>query len=189
MLRQDNADRRLMKYGYEFGLIEKELYEELLEREKLIEESKLFFEKARLKPSVVNPFLESKNLSKVNGGETLSKLAKRPELSAKDVLEFVDAEEHPIVNALLSDPRALAQVEIEVKYDRYIMRQNEMVKKLEKLENIKIPSDFQFNSFKSISTEGREKLLRIKPRSLGQSSRISGVSPSDISVLLIHLKN
>ncbi len=189
LLRQDNADRRLMKYGYEFGLIEKELYEELLEREKLIEESKTFFEKTRLKPSIINPFLEKKNLSTVNGGETLGKLAKRPELTAKDVLELVNAEEHPIVNALLSDEKALGQVEIEVKYDGYIMRQNEMVKKLEKLENIKIPLDFQFDSFKSISTEGREKLSRIKPRSLGQASRISGVSPSDISVLLIHLKN
>ncbi len=188
LLRQDNADRRLMKYGFEFGLIPKETYEEFLEREKLFEEGKRFFVKSRLKPTTVNPFLEKKNLSTVNGGETLDKLTKRPELSAREILELIDAEEFPIAKAILANEKVLTQIDIEIKYDGYISRQMEMVRKMEKLESIKIPSDFNFNNFKSISTEGREKLSKIKPRSLGQASRISGVSPSDISVLLVHLK-
>ena len=96
---------------------------------------------------------------------------------------------YPIIDALLENEEALRQVEIELKYEGYIVRQQELINKMEKLENLKIPTNFNYLNLKTISTEGKEKLNKIKPRSIGQASRISGVSPSDISVLLVYLKS
>ncbi len=189
LLRQDNADRRLMKYGYEFGLIPEDLYKELEEKEKLIARGFDFASKHRISPNEINDLLESKKSSKLDNGETVSKLAKRPELSLREILENIDKNKYPIANAILRNGEVLQQLEIELKYEGYIKRQMELVKKMEKLENTKIPSSFDFLSLNTISAEGREKLHKVRPRSIGQASRISGVSPADISVLMIYLKN
>ncbi|GJQ62896.1 MAG: tRNA uridine 5-carboxymethylaminomethyl modification enzyme MnmG [Melioribacteraceae bacterium] len=189
LLRQDNADRRLTKFGYEIGLIKKEDYEKFVEYESLVEEAKETFSGLRLKPDKINGLLEEKESSLLNNSETVNKLAKRPDLKLADILETIDEMEYPVIKALKENERAIEQVEIEMKYEGYIMRQQEMVKKLENLESINIPLSFNYNKINAISAEGREKLERVKPRSLGQASRISGVSPSDISVLLVYLKN
>jgi tRNA uridine 5-carboxymethylaminomethyl modification enzyme len=189
LLRQDNADRRLLRYGYEFGLIQKPLYEELIEREKIIEQGKQTIKNYRVKPSIINPLLQKNNSSPLENSETIDKLTKRPDISLSEILNFLPTNSDPVVDSLFENKKALIQVETESKYEGYIIRQYEMVDKMEKLENIKIPLNLNYNNFNSISAEGREKLSKIKPRSLGQASRISGVSPSDISVLLVYLKN
>ncbi len=189
LLRQDNADRRLMKYGYEFGLIPEDLYKELEQKEKLIAQGFDFASKHRIAPGEINGLLEAKKSSQLDNGETVSKLAKRPELSLREILENIDRKKHPVADAILQNDEVLQQLEIELKYEGYIKRQMELVKKMEKLENTKIPSSFDFLSLNTISAEGREKLHKVRPRSIGQASRISGVSPADISVLMIYLKN
>lgn len=189
LLRQDNSDRRLLKYGYGFGLIPKEMYDDLKEREVMIQKGKEFLEAVKLKPEEVNPILERKNASLLESSEQIAKLTKRPELDLKEMLEKLDQEKFPFAKALLENEIVLQQIEIETKYGGYITRQNELVKRMEKLEKLDIPSDFDFMKITTISMEGREKLAKVRPRSLGQAARISGVSPSDISVLLVYLKN
>ncbi len=189
ILRQDNADRRLLKYGYEFGLIPEEMYKELNGREALINEGKNFFKNTRFKPDQFNKYLSGMNLSLLDNSETIDKLVKRPELSLKELLLQINGDEHPIVKTILDDETALEQLEIETKYEGYIMRQYELIEKMEKLENTLIPLSFDYTNLNTISKEGREKLNRVKPRSIGQAARISGVTPSDISVLLVYLKN
>ncbi|MEG8946781.1 tRNA uridine-5-carboxymethylaminomethyl(34) synthesis enzyme MnmG [Rosettibacter firmus] len=188
ILRQDNADRRLLKYGYEFGLIPKELYDELKEREVLITKSKELLSKTKILPTDINPFLIQKNTTPIDNAETVDKLVKRPEINLIDLLEFIKNKNGEIVD-LLNDKKAIEQIEIEFKYDGYIQRQMELIEKMEKLENVLIPLNFDYSNLKAISAEGREKLSKVRPRSIGQASRISGVTPSDISVLLVYLKS
>jgi tRNA uridine 5-carboxymethylaminomethyl modification enzyme len=187
VLRQDNADRRLMKYGYEYGLISKEMYNELKTREILITKSKEILNQTKVTPSQVNQYLESINTATIDNAETLYKLTKRPEVSLISLLENVKNNNDGIGD-LLKNQSALEQIEIEIKYDGYIQRQQELISKMDKLEDVLIPLNFNFSNIKSISAEGREKLSKVKPRSIGQASRISGVTPSDISVLLVYLK-
>lgn len=189
LLRQDNSDRRLLKYGNALGLIENELVEKLEEKERLISETLQLATEIKFTPKLMNDLLESKESAILDNGENLSKLVKRPELNLKELLLIIEPGKYPIVDALLINEEALRQVEIELKYEGYIVRQQELINKMERLENLKIPNSFNFLSLKTISTEGKEKLNKIKPRSLGQASRISGVSPSDISVLLVYLKS
>lgn len=189
LLRQDNSDRRLLKYGNELGLIEKDLIVKLEEKERLITETINLADEIKFTPKTMNDLLESKSSAILDNGESLGKLVKRPELNLKELLLIVEPGKYPIIDALLANEEAMRQVEIELKYEGYIVRQQELINKMEKLENLKIPTNFNFLSLKTISTEGKEKLNKIKPRSLGQASRISGVSPSDISVLLVYLKS
>lgn len=188
LLRQDNSDRRLMKYGYEFGLIDKQTFEQLLEREALIKESISAFEQIKIKPEIINLYLSNTESSELKESESVNKLCKRPNVSLKELIKFVDNGK-PFLHKLKENEKVIEQVEIELKYEGYIQRQMEAVERLEKYENVKIPEGFIFSSIKAISSEGREKLDRIKPRTVAQASRISGVTPSDISVLLVYLKN
>ncbi len=189
LLRQDNADRRLMKYGYEFGLIPQNLYDEVDNREKTIINGINYCQSKKYHARDVNDFLISLDSTEIDSTETISKLCKRPGLNLRQLLEFNGALNELEANALLNDEQALEQVEIELKYEGYITRQYEAVAKLEKYEDTKIPFNLDFTKIKQLSTEGREKLTKVKPRSIGQATRISGVTPSDISILLVYLKN
>ncbi len=189
LLRQDNADKRLLEFGFNFGLIPKNKYEEFKENERLFAESRKFFTGFRFKPDQINSILESKGSSKIENPELLDKLTKRPELGLADLLSEIDGEAFPIVRAVLSNERVLHQLEIEFKYEGYIQKQRELIEKMERLESLQIPLNFNYKRLTTISNEGKEKLSRIKPRSIGQASRISGVSPSDISILLVYLRN
>ena len=189
LLRQDNANRRLMKYGYEFGLISKDLYDEVDNREKTIINGINYCQSKKYHARDVNEFLVDSGSNEIDSTETISKLCKRPEFNLKQLLEFNGASSDSEAVALLNDEKALEQAEIEIKYEGYILRQYEAVAKLEKYESTKIPVNFDFTKIKQLSTEGREKLNKVKPRSIGQASRISGVTPSDISILLVYLKN
>jgi tRNA uridine 5-carboxymethylaminomethyl modification enzyme len=188
VLRQDNADRRLMKYGYEFGLISKELYNELKKREALISVAKDFLLKKKVTPSQIKPFLETINSAQLDNSESIDKIVKRPEVSLKEILNSFETK-NTVVEELKSDEVALEQVEIEIKYEGYIQRQHELISKMANLEEMPIPLNFNYTNLKAVSIEGREKLNKVKPRSIGQASRISGVTPSDISVLLVYLKS
>ncbi len=189
LLRQDNADRRLMCYGNYYGLQPKENFEKVNKNEKLISKAIELFSSMKLHARDINSFLESKNLPGIDSTETISKLCKRPELSLKELISLDHKAGEPIVKDLLKNKAALEQVEIELKYEGYMKRQHETVARLEKHEETKIPLTLNYLNLKALSTEGREKLNKVKPRSIGQASRIAGVTPSDISILLVYLKN
>ena len=188
LLRQDNADRRLFGYGYYYGLNPENKYEEIIRKGKLINKCVTLFDSLKLHARDINPYLELKGSSGIEASESISKLCKRPELTLKEILNLLNIEDHPLIKELLGDGSALEQVEIQLKYEGYIKRQYENIERLEKYEETKIPLTFNYLILKSLSTEGREKLHKVKPRSIGQASRISGVTPSDISILLVYLK-
>ncbi|HEX9253060.1 MAG TPA: tRNA uridine-5-carboxymethylaminomethyl(34) synthesis enzyme MnmG [Ignavibacteriaceae bacterium] len=189
LLRQDNADRRLMKYGYEFGLIPKNLYDNVDNREKTIIDGINYCHTKKYHARDINQFLINSGSNEIDSTETISKLCKRPEFNLKQLLEINGTANDLEAVALLQDEKALEQAEIEIKYEGYILRQHEAAGKLEKYESTKIPLDYDFSKIKQLSTEGKEKLNKVKPRSIAQASRISGVTPSDISILLVYLKN
>jgi tRNA uridine 5-carboxymethylaminomethyl modification enzyme len=189
LLRQDNSDRRLLKFGNKLGLVEDQFVKDLEKKEILITKTIELSDEIKFTPKLINSLLDKKNSTQIDNGEPLRKLVKRPELKLRELLLLVDAGKYPIIDALLENEEALRQVEIELKYEGYIVRQQDLINKMEKLENLKIPTSFNYLNLKTISTEGKEKLHKIKPRSIGQASRISGVSPSDISVLLVYLKS
>jgi tRNA uridine 5-carboxymethylaminomethyl modification enzyme len=188
LLRQDNADRRLMKYGKEFGLIPPERFEKVEIREQKIVSSTNACRKLKFQAKDINDFLESKGSSPIDSSETIANLCRRPELSLFDLLTFNGLANSDEIKSLLEDEVVLQQVEIDLKYEGYLKRQEEMIAKLERYEDNKIPLTLNYLELKALSAESREKLQRYKPRSIGQASRIPGVTPSDISVLLVYLK-
>ena len=183
LLRQDNADLRLREKGYKVGLISEEQYTNLLEKKRLINE-----EIERLKNTSVGAnkeiqeFLESKGSSSLKTAATLAELICRPELSYEMIKE-IDKERKPLPDAVKE------QVEIEIKYEGYIVRQKNQVEQYKKLEKKIIPEDFDYDKIPSLRIEARQKLKMFKPVSIGQASRISGVSPADISVLIVYLEH
>lgn len=182
LLRQDNADLRLRKKGYEAGLITKEQYDYILLKEKLIAE-----EVERLQNTMIGAnkntqeFLASHDSASLKTGTTLAELMCRPELSY-EILAEIDPERKPLNKDIIE------QVNINIKYDGYIKRQIKQVEQFKKIENKKIPADIDYDDVSSLRLEARAKLKALKPVSVGQASRISGVSPADISVLLIYLE-
>ena len=176
LLRQDNADRRLFTYGRLYGLISIEAMEEMLENEKLITDSISLFNNLKLHARKVNSFLGNRGLSEIDSSESISKLCKRPELAIKDLVPLLGSDIDPLIGNLMVNEKALEQVEIEIKYEGYIKQQYFMVDRLERYEHSKIPLTLNYHNVKALSTEGREKLNRVKPRSIGQASRISGVT-------------
>jgi len=183
ILRQDNADLRLTPIGYEKGLISEERYLKLKEKKKQIEEEILRLEKTVVPPSErVNKYLKEMNSTPITNGIKLKDLLKRPEITY-DSLKEID-EKMPDLSFAVRE-----QVSITVKYEGYIKRQIAQVEQFKKLEKRKLPKDINYEEIKGIRIEARQKLNKVKPESVGQASRIEGVSPADISVLLIYLES
>ncbi len=182
ILRQDNADERLTPLGYEIGLVSNERYEKYLTKQKLINEEVTRLEKAVLAPTeAVNDFLAIKKSALLKTGIKYGDLLRRPEISYNDLKR--------ICPDMPSLPSAIAeQAEIRIKYDGYIKRQLSQIAQFKKLENKKLSESIDYSSISGLRLEARQKLDKIKPVSVGQASRISGVSPSDIAVLLIYLE-
>ncbi len=185
LLRQDNADLRLMEYGYKFGTIPEHIYEDVQQRKKEIDDTIHLFKSFRPSVNDVNTILEKAGSSTLLQVEPFDKLLKRPELSLSHFFGF---DSHPVFNEQTRFwDKVREQVEIEVKYEGFLQRQKNLVQKMDDLENMIIPDGFDYNCLNSVSNEGREKLSSIRPRTLGQASRILGVSPSDIAVLMVFL--
>ena len=181
LLRQDNADLRLTKIGHEVGLIDEERYQDLLDKEKMIEEETARVSRVSIGTSdQVQELLRSYGSTPLSSGTTLAELIRRPELSYEK-LEPID-KERPDIPISVKE-----QVNINIKYEGYIKRQMRQVEQFKKLENKKIPEDINYDEIQSLRIEAKQKLDQIRPASIGQASRISGVSPADISVLLVYL--
>ena len=182
LLRQDNADLRLRKKGYQVGLIDEETYKALLDKEKAIKEEIERTEHTTVGASAaVQKLLEEKGSTLLKSGTTIAELIKRPELTYED-LESIDPERPDLPWDVKQ------QVEINLKYDGYIKRQLKQVEQFKKLEAKKLPEDIDYEKVGSLRIEARQKLEEYRPISIGQASRISGVSPADISVLLVYLE-
>lgn len=182
LLREDNADLRLTEKGYAIGAVSKERYKKVMEKKSKIEEVLSILRSIRLTPSKeTNTMLKKFLMEEIKNPVTLEELLKKPEVNMKDL--------YPMAPALEPVEEEIAyQVELNIKYQGYIDRQKEMVKRILSLENKKIPEDFNYKEVSGLSKEVIEKLTRITPISLGQASRISGVTPAAITALLVHFK-
>ncbi len=185
LLRQDNADLRLTPKSHALGLASderlKRVEEKYLKVEKFIE----FFKETSISPETANPILIEKESSPITQSMKMFKIATRPQLNFEDIKTFPGVLE--FINAHEMDQEMIDQVDIFIQYSGYIDKEKNNADKLNRLENIKIPKNFDYNKVKNISIEARQKLMKIQPETISQASRISGVSPSDISVLLVYM--
>ncbi len=194
LLRQDNADRRLMRHGHALGLVPDAMLARLDAKEEMIREGLRFLDNVSASLAPMNAYLESRGVAKTLQKERLSELVKRPGVLLGDVLtvDGISSEEF-VVRLMHGTPEKLRkeiieQIEIELKYRGYIVRQEQEIDNFKKFESMTIPEEFNFEEVRSLSSEGKEKLSRVRPRSIGQASRISGVVASDVSVLMVHLR-
>ena len=185
LLRQDNADSRLTPKGYKLGLASEKRLRRMEEKHNQAERFVQFFRDTSVKPEDINPILESKDSSKVNQSGKLFKIFARPNITMDDVRKISSVESFVQENDL--DNEVIEQAEIQVKYSGYIAKEKLNADKLTRLEYVKIPENFDYSQIKSMSFEAREKLKNIQPTSIAHASRISGVSPNDISVLLVYM--
>ena len=181
LLRQDNADMRLTERGYAVGLVKKDRYERLLKKKEVVTAEIDRLKKKILQPDVVNPFLEEKGSTPVKSGISLLELLKRPEITYDDAAVIDDV--RPKLSA-----HQKTMMEVQIKYEGYIIKQQQQIEKFKKLEHKKLPPDLDYFSIEGLRIEARQKLDALRPVSVGQASRISGVSPADINVLLIWLE-
>ncbi len=178
LLRQDNADFRLTELSYKLGLATQERYRLLQEKYARVKELEALSYTFKLRPEAVNPYLESRSSTPISESKHLVELVSRPELSLEELLHFVPRGTFP--------QEVVTSVEVSLKYAGYIEREKQQAEKNNRLEYIKIPADFDFDGIQGLSIECRQKLAKYKPETIAQASRISGVSPSDISVLLVY---
>ena len=181
MLRQDNADLRLTEKGYEAGLVTEERYQRLQEKKKIVEAETERLRNKMVSPTLANPFLESRGSTPIKGSAPLIELLRRPEITYDDAAEIDD--ERPEMSR-----HQKTMMEVQIKYEGYIEKQKQQVEKFKRLESKKLNPDFDYESIDGLRIEARQKLNQFKPLSVGQASRISGVSPADINVLLIWLE-
>jgi len=187
LLRQDNADERLTEKGFKIGLSGKERLSRLKEKKEAENEIIDFLEKTSVSPSQINNFLESRGTSPVAQKVKAITIATRPQIAIKELLDTLDEGNSLKAKSSIIYDEISESSEIKIKYEGYILREKLIAEKIKRLEKIKIPEDIDYTELLSISTEGRQKLSRIKPENIGQAGRISGVSPSDVNVLLMYL--
>jgi tRNA uridine 5-carboxymethylaminomethyl modification enzyme len=185
LLRQDNADFRLTPVGHKLGLASEERLRSMEDKKTKSDAFIQFFKDTSVKPDEINPILESKNSSKVKQQDKMFKVFARPNISMDDMRKVASVSEYIDENNLNKD--VLEQTEVQVKYAGYINKEKSNADKLNNLERVKIPADFKYDGLTNLSMEARQKLSKIRPVNLSQASRISGVSPSDISVMLVYL--
>jgi tRNA uridine 5-carboxymethylaminomethyl modification enzyme len=181
LLRHDNADIRLRKYGYELGLVDKERYNNYLDKLNKIDELTNYLKTHKINTNE-NDLIDELNTSPILDGITLYQLLKRPEVLIKDLIKIGKIEDNKYSDEVLE------QVEISIKYEGYINKAKKEVNRMHELEDVKLPEDIDYNKVPNLASEARQKLEQVRPISVGQASRISGVNPADISILLIYLK-
>ena len=187
LLRQDNADLRLTELGHRIGLVDKERYERYKTKKDQIDRLYDLISDYTVRPEQMDPMLEEKGTTTLSQPVKAKTLIPRPELHLSDLLE-ADETLRQKVEEITDDRYVIEQVEIQIKYDGYIKREFEMVEELSRQENKLIPEKIDYDKIKSLSNEGKSKLEKIKPETIGQASRISGVSASDVAVLMVYLK-
>ena len=187
LLRQDNADSRLTPYAEKYGLATEERIHRIKKKTERIENIIEVCKNTSIKPNEINGYLQNKGTSELKGGSKVYELLTRPQITLNELCEIIPFLKNKIDKIAENDQESLECAETEIKYSGYIHREKEMAEKMQRLENIKIKNRFKYEELKEISTEGRQKLSAINPETLGQASRIPGVSPSDVSVLLILL--
>jgi tRNA uridine 5-carboxymethylaminomethyl modification enzyme len=187
LLRQDNADERLTRKAFDLGTAKKERIVHLEEKEMMITEVIDFLSENSISPGEINEFLEKAGTSRIDQKVKSITIAGRPQVEVSSLLMAMkDGDKLNVFNS--NRFKEISEsVEIKIKYEGYIQRERQIAEKIKRLENLKIPGDLNFNELVSISTEARQKLSKIKPENIGQAGRISGVSPSDISILLMYL--
>ena len=185
LLRQDNADERLTPTSHKLGLASEERLRTMEKKKEQSDDLVSFFEKTSIAPEEVNPILEERGSSVMRQSDKMFKVFSRPQIHLSDIVKFDKVAYYISENMLEKD--VLEQAEIKVKYSGYIAKEKLNADKLTRLENIKIPADFDYHKLKSLSHEAKEKLSQIRPVTISQASRISGVSPSDISVMLVFM--
>jgi len=186
LLRQDNADDRLSPIGFEIGLLDRFRYNAVCNKRIEVAALKTFLLVTGVTPDELNTYLLSVGASPLSQQVKLATVLVRPQVSMRDLMSYTKVLKDFVYENSFS-PEVIDQVEIQLKYQGYIEREEEIAKKLDRLEDVVIPDNVDFRSLLSLSSEAKEKLSSIRPTSIGQASRISGVSPSDITVLLIHL--
>lgn len=181
VLRQDNADLRLTERGYEVGLVKQDRYDRFLNKKEVVAAETERLAGTIIKPEEINDYLESVGSTPIKNGTSIMELMKRPQVTY-DSLAFVDRD-----RPQLSEHQK-TMMEVQIKYEGYIKKQEQQIEKFRKLEDRRLPQDFDYDSVEGLRIEARQKLNSFRPLSVGQASRISGVSPADINVLLIHLE-
>ena len=186
LLRQDNADTRLTELSYRLGLAKEDRYQQFQDKYYKVEEIKKYLNETYAYPEEINGLLEQKGSSKIEQKTKLSYLLLRPQISLSNMINTLQTlDRYKTKNKLINE--CLEEAEIQIKYESYIQKEQELAEKLDRLEFIKLPNDFDYHNIQALSYECREKLNRYKPATLGQASRISGISPADINVLAIFL--
>ena len=185
LLRQDNADIRLTKIGFEIGLASKERMNRLNEKLDYISRTKVFFESLSVSPEVINPILKTVGSSIISQKTKLVKILSRPQINYSLISNLFEVKKFIQENGF--DRESIEQTMIQIKYKGYINREKENADKLSRLDHVRIPKDFQYNNLASLSSEAKEKLTALQPKSIAHASRVSGVSPADISVLLVYM--
>ena len=187
LLRQDNADQRLTERSYRIGLASRERYEAVRSKYESVEHLSTLCENTNLTAATINDFLVSRNSAPLSESKRVADVATRPELNLGDILNYVPRGtfEHFGLSGV-PDEKVIESVEINLKYKGYIQRERQQVEKLRRLEDLEIPENFDFDRISGLTIECRQKFKRYVPRTIGQASRISGVSPADISVLLVY---
>ena len=185
LLRQDNADTRLTPIGYEIGTVTEERYRAWETKQQKVSDFITYIKELSVTPEEVNPILEKYESSPMKQGDKLQKVLSRPDVTLADFEQL-----HSVANYLATHPLTDEEktcAEVEVKYAGYIEKERNNADKLNRLESVRIPDNFDYDKIVSLSFEGREKLKKIRPATLSQASRISGVSPADVSILLIYM--
>jgi tRNA uridine 5-carboxymethylaminomethyl modification enzyme len=185
LLRQDNADFRLTPKGYAIGLAKEDRLRKMENKEKATDSFVSFFQKTSVSPSDINPILESKSSALVKQSDKLVRVLTRPNIALEDLVGLESVKNY--LAAAQPDDEVKEQVTVQLKYAGYIAKEKNNADKFNRLEGIKIPDNFDFSKISSMSFEAREKLKAIQPRTVSQASRVSGVSPNDISVLLVYM--
>ena len=184
LLRQDNADLRLTERSYRIGLASQERMNKVITKREQISQIKETLKNLLLEPSEINDFLTNNNSAPINEKQKAEKILLRPGIELKDLAKEVTKVQEALDS--FSDD-AIEQAEIQVKYQVYIDKEKDLVQRMSQMEDLFIPTQFDYRKIKALSAEATEKLERIKPQTLGQASRISGINPSDVQILMVYM--
>jgi tRNA uridine 5-carboxymethylaminomethyl modification enzyme len=184
LLRQDNADLRLTEKSYRLGLASQERMDKVKTKRENVENAKEILATLSLDPEETSSFFESVQSSKLLNKQKAAQVLLRPMIGLKEMINYIPKVKTALVDF---DAETLEQAEIQIKYDTYIEKEKELVSKMSQLEDLLIPDGFNYEKLTSLSNEARQKFIKIKPRTLGQASRISGVNPSDVQILMVFM--